>query len=1271
MKSIFFRINIFILYFFLSLIKVISSIEFNYPSAISLNNGNIFIIEKMGISIYDEQLKNLIHEYPFTEESEKINTLDKLSNIIIKKSNNYIICLINLRIYFFNEVGELLLKENYRITTDECYHLALTPIPLNDNNNFYYIVGYYTYSSQNEVYILHLLYYKIDLIENKNYYINSLEFDIFISSFWGNEYDFLNQGLDCEYMSMEDDNDIMQLTCFVIIKRSSKPTLSQIFFDVDETKISKSDDYYYDYVESLKEVKKLQSITNNNRDNSLICILFTDKSLNCYLFSYGSKGNFYETINLNFNCRSELYGMKLNYLEEYQKISLSCIDDNATVQSNFFNDQFYSVSSYKQFSECQSIYGLSVIYSNSKLNVISDVICDNITRIYEPLDGALSPFIEIIEIIDPTVDLELSEEEEDKKEDEIEEEEGEDQCVLEKCKKCNQESINQNLCISCNEEKNYYYINYNPSKEKEKYIDCIKEEEKPQRYYFNNRKKSYEPCFETCSTCEQGGNHLVHNCKTCDGVNYIKNPEDETSSNCLKKCEYFYYMTYGQYSCTDKPYCPDEYNFMIKDKSKCTNDCLNDKNHNFRYNGECYSQCPENTEDVDNNFFCKDKNNQCALTKKDMNYLEESISDAVIDKLVKKYEQEFSYTNNHVSIYENLECSIMIYVNSVCIKGYLLGLLNIDLGSCYEKMLEETSNEKLIIVVINKKPQIDGKNSIEFRIYSPSKGKYLNTEEICQEDRIILEQIFQGKELIFHNAFLDFGLELFDLSSPIYTDICYQYNSTKDIALKDRVSIYYPNIKLCEDGCELKGINLTTNSTICECFLSESKREENLKNKILEQAQLGAIEQVMSNSNIYVLKCIKLIFNINIFKRCYGAFIILGFICIEIISIIFYFLKNIISVNNYIFAITNKYINNINKQPQKSRDNNGIFKKPELIIYDDTFKNNPPPKQKLISKKSSNSINPDNKKVIRKKSQAKNKTTINKNINIIINHNENLEKSRAKSIYKYQNYEDISILSGKQLNSLKPNEPDGYNNLFSSVNDNIDININEYLENQLDDMDYDEAIRKENRKFCQCFLEKLKNEQIIINTFYSYEPIKPRAIKIVIFILDINLYFFVNGLFYDDDYISKVYHLQKDTFSTKAERFLDNLIFTALAGIIFNFIIEFIFIEEIKIKRILKYEKDNILNLKYEITKIIKSIKKRYIIFVILTLIISFFTFIHIACFNIVYRHIMMEWIIFSLIIISIIQVATFLFCLFQAGLRVISIKCKSEKLFELSQVKL
>ena len=1268
MKSNLFKLDILILLSLLSLIKLASSIEFVYPSSVSLNNGNIFIIEKMGIFIYDEQLTNIIHEYPFTEENEKIDTLDKLSNIIIKKTDNYIICLINLRIYFFNEEGDFLLKGNETITNDECYHLALTPIPINDDNNFYYTVGFYTYSIQNEVYIFHLIYNKIDLNENKNDYINSIEFNIFVSSFWGSRYNFLNQGLDCEYMLKESSYSIYQLVCFVIIKRKDEPTLSQIFFDVTESAIYKSNDYYYDYVEYLDEVKKLQSITNNNRQNTLICLLFNDKSLKCYAYKFASKGNFYQTIGLNFNCRNELYGMKLNYLEGYEKISLSCINDISTVQANFFSDQFNSVASYVQFTNCESIFGHSIIYSNSKLNVISDVVCDNATRSYEALDGVLSPIIEVIEIINPTDD---SEEEEES----VGEEEQFDCSSLEKCKKCNQESFDKNLCISCNEEKNYYYINYNPLQKKGKYIDCVNEETKPQRYYLNIEEKEYDPCFETCATCERGGNYFVHNCKTCDEINYTKNPEDENSSNCVKKCEYFYYMSYNQYSCTEKPICPDEYNLMIKEKSKCTNDCMNDLNNNFRYDGQCFNRCPMNTEDIDNSHFCKDKDNQCAITKNDMNYLEETLSDSLIDKLVKKYDEEFSYTNNHISMYENLECSIIIYINSECIQGYIFDLLKIDLGDCYQKMLEKTSGEKLIIIVIIKKDSVNGKKSMEFKAYSPTNKEYINIDELCKEDKMLLEQSYPNLEFILNNSISNLDIDLFDLSNPLYTDICYQFDSEKDVALKDRVSIYYPNIKLCDDGCELKGINLTINSTICECFLTESKREENLKNKVLEQAQLEALNEIISKSNFYVLKCIKLIFDLNIIKRCYGAFIISGFIIIEISCFVFYLLKNVFSLKKYIFSITNKFINNLQSN--------------ELKIKDNKDKHNPPPKQKLIAKKSSNSINLNNKIIHRKKSKKGRKTATNKNINLIINSNKNVmqvennyivndenkiytnkqneksKKHKSMPIYKLKKNEDSSNSTRKKLNF------NSNNNLFSIENDDIDINIDEFFQTQLDDMDYDETIRKEKRKFCECFLEKLKNEQIIINTFYSIEPIKPRAIKIVLLVLNINLYFFVNGLFYNDNYISKVYHLKKDTFSTKAERFLDNLIYTTFAGIVFNFIIEFFFIEEIKLKRILKFEKDNISSLKNEMNKILKSIKVRCIFFVILTLIISFLTLIHIACFNIVYRHIMTEWIIFSLIIVLLIQIATFLFCLFQTGMRFMSLKCKSEKLFKLSQVKL
>ena len=235
------------------------------------------------------------------------------------------------------------------------------------------------------------------------------------------------------------------------------------------------------------------------------------------------------------------------------------------------------------------------------------------------------------------------------------------------------------------------------------------------------------------------------------------------------------------------------------------------------------------------------------------------------------------------------------------------------------------------------------------------------------------------------------------------------------------------------------------------------------------------------------------------------------------------------------------------------------------------------------------------------------------------------------------------------------------------MNEDLDIDMENYLKTQYDNMDYDESIRKDHRKFSECFVEKLKKNQIIINTFFVDEPLKPKSIKILLLILQVNLYFFINGLFYDEEYISKIYHLKKDTFITWAERLFDNLIYAALAGIIINYIIEFLFVEEIKIKKILKIEKDNIFKLKYEIIKILKSIKIRYLLFIIISFIISLIALIHIFCFNTVYIHTIKEWLVFSIIIFLSIQIASFIICLLQTVLRFISFRFKSEKLFRLS----
>ena len=602
-------------------------------------------------------------------------------------------------------------------------------------------------------------------------------------------------------------------------------------------------------------------------------------------------------------------------------------------------------------------------------------------------------------------------------------------------------------------------------------------------------------------------------------------------------------------------------------------------------------------------------------------------------------------------------------------------------------------DRELIIAIIDKADFQNVRKVIKYGLFSPLTGEYLNSDTICKDEKITITDSIEDKllearmNLQVLTEFVNEGIDIFNMSSPFYNDVCFQYKSKKDIALKDRILEYFPNITLCEEGCDLMGVNMTTITAICECYFSESKKEDALKDKVLDQAQVGALGDIISKSNIYVIKCINLILKSDLIKKAYGSYIILGFITIEIICTIIFFKKDIILINEYMHEITNKYIDYLGKKGNKINYRKNERNQPDKIFLDINKRNefpqiyirnktedNRPVEAKLIIKKKKpilkNTTNKHDRNIKTNEIESKDQIhTIKKKVKICNINNFDKSKEKRKP-YNYKIYSEVELSnSSNNVIKLNPNSEiiNGNNDLLSSTNIDKEINIEEFLETQFDDMEYDEAIKKDHRKFGECYKEKIKDNQIIINIFFSYEPIRPKSIKIIFLILQIDLYFFVNGLFYDEEYISNIYHLEKDTFFTMAERFFENLIYAALAGILINYIIEFFFIEEKKIKKIFKFNKDNIIELKCEINKILKSIKRRYLFFIIISFIISLITLVHISCFNIVYNHTMVEWLIFSLIIILSIQIGTFLICLLQAALRCIGLKCKSEKLYKLS----
>ena len=853
----------------------------------------------------------------------------------------------------------------------------------------------------------------------------------------------------------------------------------------------------------------------------------------------------------------------------------------------------------------------------------------------------------------------------------------------EMCLECN----SQKECTKCNKLKNYYPIELTSQITPSQTLTCITETIKKSQYpdfYFNSESESFKPCYETCGTCYGKGDQDFHNCENCT-TGYIFHPDYEEKINCVPRPNPYYYINHGRYILSDSEICPEDFKFLVEVKSKCIEDCKNDDKYKYTYDELCYETPPENTNDDDNDFKCLDNISKCIKTTKKLYTKNDTLTNIEIEKLTLKYAKEYEYTNNHVSIYENDIYKISIYKKGDC--AFDLGAIDkiIDFGICYNDIkaknhFDESTN--LIIVYIETKPGKEAyKKKPSYALYHPQTGKSLNFEEECKNQKLTIQnnitEAFNNSKVSLKEIKImaDYGLDLFDPMNPFYSDLCTHYPDIlkKDVPIKKRALAYYPDIELCEDNCEMVSVFLNNLTAKCECSIENLGKIDKIKENAFYQYGFGQYEEFFYLTNINVIKCYKDLFKSKYFRKAYGGFIIMGFIIIQIACTVLYFMKGKEQIRQFIFSLTNKYINYLkNKKPD-----NGIE------IYDI---------QQPLNKEENEKISMPPKKIIKSPRKSVDALSLktqknNTNSNLIPNNDINTNNSKrisymnnsgrenlnTKNTSKFKtqvqtkNLENNKIINNLEVSSkLSYNKENPDNFLINEISE-YNIEIEYFLETDPDDMDYDNAIRRDDRTFKIFLIEKIRSKQIILNTFFYKENLKPIYIKIMLFVLQIDLYFFVNGLFYNEEYVNKIFELENDTFSKKAWRFIDNLFYAFIVGVIINYIIEFFFIEEKKIRVIFKREKDNIPILKNEMTLIMKDIEKRYILFIVITFIITIFTWYHISCFNNIYPHIKKEWLIFSLLIIICIQILSLLSCILETIIRFVSFKCKSERLYKLS----
>ena len=1227
--------------------------SFLYSNAITLINENIFIIHKSGVDIYDSSLtKKIKTVINFNEDEIEVNDI-YVENSIPKIFENTITCIINDKIYIFNSEGEILYNSDNKISLFHKKNYILIPIKI-INNNFYYMIGYINENNNN----IQLLFFKFEinttqnnLLYNKpmfNYNENDINYKI--------KYKLLT----CQLMHNASNKE--KIICFYYIKNY----LEFYIFDIEN---------YENFTFIIKENNKIElpmdiskiNIINSatNLDNSKMFIFLNSISGKGYYFSYSINSNTFST-NIEFisNCYSQYFGTKLSYFRETNQFLFGCINENNNLLNIvIFNNNFEYLNNFtiKDFNYNS---GYSIVYSYFKEDYI--IISDKqYQEINFNLKENFGQEIIITDKIGSNKNITLRKTEET------------NNCGdLQKCLTCNEESISKNLCIKCNND--YYPINSNYFKalsNGNSYVDCYKLDEIPKNYYFDTNTNSYEPCYYTCSSCNYGGDGNVNNCTRC-AKDYTEEPEKEGSTNCVVSCKNFYYYTsYGQYKCSSNPQCPEEKNLLIREKKKCVDNCTTDDKYRYQYSGECFEQCPPDT--INENFICKVKSKEVCSKSLSQFDLYDFLKEGGVEKIAKTYAKEFGYTDKHISLFKNEVYSIMLYKSSDCIIELQLSMPEIDFGSCYIKVQEKYEIKDFLLVAIIDKMSNKKSNPItSYSFYNPYTGEKLDSETACKEEVIVVKENIKS---LLNDSVQDMdsiiflteqNIDVFNKTSGFYTDLCYHYESPcdKDVALRDRLLIYYPNITLCDSGCNNAGVNLTSMTAICECKYKEMADEDEDDNSNLYQSAVNEVFNIFNQINIEVMACYKDLFDYDYFISCTGGLIILSLIFVQFIDCIIYFFISYFSIQKYMYNMTENYLLYLNKSPMY---------KPYINKLNDEEKksqkeNFPPKKNKhggdvninIFNFHSNKNQNVKIKKIdgVKKKIKSQEGLEDKNNSKIALYNKKKKEKEKPNSNIKVKLEKSKSLLSLKKENSNS-------NSLVNTLNAPKNLTFfDNYLSTHLNEMLFNDALIKDKRLFFEYFCDKLKKKQVILELFLIDDPIKPKTLKLLLLILDLEVCFVINGMFINEDYISKLFHSTKEeNFISFLPRSINRCFYTIIASILISYIVGCFFVQERRLKSIFKYENNNVYAIKYEVCLVMREIKWRYNIFILLTAVISAFSWYYISCFNNVYPHMKMEWIKSSIFIILLVHILSILVTLVEALLRFISFEIKSEKMYKAS----
>ena len=716
----------------------------------------------------------------------------------------------------------------------------------------------------------------------------------------------------------------------------------------------------------------------------------------------------------------------------------------------------------------------------------------------------------------------------------------------------------------------------------------------------SNNNQTCESCLEEYSFNNENTNELN---KICIPQGYFYDKEQGILSQCTPSNSKFYInITNNKKICIKLEYdCPIDY----QNYNETTKECQYSKNNfpmssiNENINNKIDTEILKNYTIEDESFEIKGDNNtifQLTTTKNEFDRFKGSSSN-----------------ENGVSI--------------------------IDLGTCETVLKTRYNIDPNISLIIKKYEQLTtpSERNVQYEVYHPFTKEKLNLS-LCDSETIDLyiPLSLDEKLLELYEDLQKSGYDLFDINDPFYNDLCSPYKSKDgtDVLLSDRKNDYYNNsYTTCQSNCQYSSFDSEYQFLKCECKVIVEDIDINDFDKFSKKVYKNFYD-ILKNSNYKTMKCYKLVFNYDYFKKNIGNFVVLAFFLGYLIFFIIYIFKGISplqeEINDFIY---NKFKDvNIEKigniENIKTSSKNILGKKSILKKNKEEKKKNvefPPRKVKIKASMTESNLSLNKKRKKNRSSKFKKMKEIN-NTNSSYYH-------RARLIDKDKTVTETkkSFVESRPKNKNKKNQKQKNNKVkintesMSKTNMNLKsqskskvTNTNDNNE-KLDDLDlnylpYEKAVDLDKRTFAQIYWSRLKSKHLFIYTFLSFNDHNLIYIKISRFLFLVVTSMAMNVIFFFDSSMHKIY---LDYGKYNFIKQIPQIIYSSIVSLIIEILIGILSFTE---KNIYEIRQMEVLE-PGKVDKSIKNIKIRLIIYFIITFLFFLFYWYMISSFCAVYSN--------------------------------------------------